>query len=49
MSFDSKLTPSTFGTFFIQVDVHLKPFAIVVLNGEITVYSFNNNNNNKDL
>ena len=33
-----------FGTFCIQVGASLKPFAIVVLNGEITVYSFDSRN-----
>ena len=33
------LNPPTFCTFLYKLMHHLKPFAIVVLNGEITVYS----------
>ena len=37
----SLINPHTFGTFLMH---HLKPFTIVVLNGEITVYSVDSQN-----
>ena len=43
LCFNSPYNPPTFGAFFIQV-FHLKPFTIVVLNGEITVYSVDSPN-----
>ena len=38
------INPPTFGTFSYKLMHHLKPFAIVVLNGEITVYSVDSPN-----
>ena len=40
----SGINPTTSGTFFIQVDAPFETIRIVVLNGEITVYSVDSPN-----